>query len=354
MIKDFAASIRSPQLFLPLLLFVIGGLGLSMAWNLYAEQANREVPDTSVQPKKNGVPPVQEVRSMLAGTPDEEGEDLEVIAEKNLFTRDRKKWMSPEEKRRLAEGKNDPAKNEEQQEEEARQQAAAERVRRIPRSSIRLYGTTHAETKKVALMYMEPFEAKRKYYTVQEGEILRDSGERGEWLYFKVSAIDENSVTLEDPGGESFQVGLFDHQRQEGKTSSRDTTGIQISVGGEEVKMQPVEDQDQKAETKKARPEDQKDGSQASTGQDQEGSGNATTENANAPDTGEGSEGDDDGQGQQNGSRSLIDALKKLGNRGSSNNQDSTPQQESNQGSDGKENMRKIETPFGTIYRPAN
>jgi hypothetical protein len=125
-------------------------------------------------------------------------------------------------------------------------------------------------------------------------------------------------------------------------------------VGGEEVKMQPVEDQDQKAETKKARPEDQKDGSQASTGQDQEGSGNATTENANAPDTGEGSEGDDDGQGQQNGSRSLIDALKKLGNRGSSNNQDSTPQQESNQGSDGKENMRKIETPFGTIYRPAN
>jgi hypothetical protein len=209
-------------------------------------------------------------------------------------------------------------------------------------------------------MYMEPFETKRKYYTVQEGEILRDSGERGEWLYFKVTAIDENSVILQDPGGETFQVGLYDHQRQQRKSLSRDTSGIQISVGGEEMKMQAAGGQKQGAERQKTGSQAQENQSQTSTGQNQANANNATNAQAGAADTGTGSgEGPEEGdaeaqQAQPTGPQSLIDALKNLRNRGNNNDQGATPQPRTGQESGGGENMRKIETPFGTIYRPAN
>ncbi len=316
---------------------------ISKAWDQYAEQASRPLPDADVQPQSKEVPSVQELRSMLSGSPAEEGEDLDIIAQKNLFTPKRQAWQPPQKKK--------TAQKDNEQDKDQSQARAVERAREIPRSKIRLYGTTITDSTKTALVYMEPFQAKDKYFRVQEGEILRDEGERGEWLYFKLASVTSDSVTLEDPGGESFDVGLYDHQREHKKTASRDTSGIQITVGGEQVS--PDSDQEGQAEAGGKGAEGSETGQKA--GQD----ATSTSEGPDGePSTGDGSDaeqGSDDTENAQDkgGPQGLVEALKNLRDQRDKGSGESMSAEEREQQVE-EGNMRKIETPFGTIYRPAN
>ncbi|MFW5906372.1 MAG: hypothetical protein ACOCTJ_02230 [Desulfobia sp.] len=340
MIKILATALKSPQVLLPLVLFVIGGLIISSAWNLYGQQAQRKPPNAEVQPKTNGGPTAQEIRSKITQSSSQEDENLEIISEKNLFTSDRQAWQAPK--------KEDSGQDGDQEKNDSKKQAD-QRSRQIPKSKIRLYGTTMTGSNNMALIYMEPFESKRKYYTAHEGDVLRDEGDRGEWLYFKVLSVDAESVTLEDPEGESFQVGLFDHQREQKKTSSRDTSGIHIAVGGEEEGQKAAGSQAGGEEEKeKTAPDEQSDQESEETGS---ASDQDNQESEDAEDTPSGEE-SPEGSEEEKGPESLVDALKKLGNQREGGDQRNEDQEErERQVEEG--NMRKIETPFGTIYRPA-
>ncbi len=354
MIKILATALKSPQVLFPLVLFAFGGLIISSAWNLYGQQAQRQLPNAEVQPKKNGGPTVQEIRSEITQSSSREDENLEIIAEKNLFTSDRKAWQEPK--------KEDSEQDGDQKGNDSKKQAD-QRSRQIPKSKIRLYGTTMTGSNNMALIYMEPFESKRKYYTAHEGDVLRDEGDRGEWLYFKVLSVDAESVTLEDPEGESFQVGLFDHQRERKKNASRDTSGIHIAVGGEEEGQKAAGSQaDGEEEKEKTAPDDQSGQGSEETGsasdqddQESEETGSASDqddqESEDAEDTPSGEESPEGSEGKK-GPESLVDALKKLRSQGEDSDQRNEDQEErERQVEEG--NKRKIETPFGTIYRPA-
>jgi len=331
MMKTLASALRSPQILLPLALFGVGGLIISTAWDLYEDQARHQLPSAQVQARSNGSPSVAEIRSMLAGSPGMDDENLELIAQKNLFTPDREAWQPPKQDE-SEQGGNENSKSQKRTPH-----------RQIPRSKIRLYGTTITDSEKTALVYMEPFASKHKYHMVHEGEEIRDAGDRGEWLYFKVLSINNHAVALQDPEGESFEIGLFDHQREQRKPPGPDRSGMKITVGGQEMEMEAAEDQaDQQQSTQDQGPKAQSDGPpDAEKSGPQQGGPGAESGAQNGPE-------------KESGPQSLIDALKKFRNQGGSSGQDSSSPKGPDPGQENKENMRKIETPLGTIYRPAD
>ena len=105
---------------------------------------------------------------------------------------------------------------------------------RVSHSKIRLYGTARSEQGKTALLFMDPFQADPKYRLAREGEVLRDEGDRGEWLYYQVMNIDQDKVTLEASDGESVQISLYGHQREQRQVAQAKEPSIQVVIGGEE------------------------------------------------------------------------------------------------------------------------
>ncbi len=313
MIREIFSILSSPQLVLPVVLFGVGGLIISTAWNLYSEQANRNLPSNTVQKQSSGAPSISEIRSMLN---DSSAADLDIIAEKNLFTPDRQAWQSPK-------------KAEQENGTEDDQDRSSQRRRRIPHSDIRLYGTTITDSGKKALLFMDVFESKQKYHLAEEGQELRDAGERGEWLYYTVSSIKADAVKLEDPYGESFQIGLFDHKRKTTPTQKkRDATGIQIQIGGERddkekgsAQSEPLKQDASQAESSANDQEDQaleKGGKKSSESQDQFENSQATQQSLSTDES--------DGDTRQEEMERKVE----------------------------EGTMKKIKTPFGIIYREAD
>jgi hypothetical protein len=82
-------------------------------------------------------------------------------------------------------------------------------------SGIRLYGTTISDEQKQALLYFERFSSRQKHRLATEGEIVRDEGERGETVYYQVVSVGRDRVELQDARGNDITVGLYDHQKTE-------------------------------------------------------------------------------------------------------------------------------------------
>lgn len=343
MIRTLFLALRSPQLFLPLAVFVLGVFLLSTAWGVYTQKANRPLPDAHVQPGSKEVPSVRELRSMLSESPAEKDENLDMIAEKNLFTPQREAWQPPP--------KEDPDQDGQGQENGRSSNEAAGRVREIHRSKIRLYGTAMTDSGKNALMYMDPFQTDNKHFVAHEGDVLRDAGQRGKWLFFRVISIRRNSVALEDPGGETFDVGLYDQQPKNAqKPSPRDTSGLHITVGGDQVPLDPDRAEGGKKDApgsenvERTAPRADRDVLIA-PGREKAEPGSADQSKAQtSPEHAQGA-------GKQGGSQSLQQALEGLGGQESEESGESLSAKERKQQvEEGK--MQKIETPFGTIYRP--
>ena len=226
MLKAFFSLLRTPQLLLPLALFGAGFFIMSMAWGSYQEHAERDLPDMGQVDSNQDPISVQEIQSEFTSSVGMSEDFYDVIAKDNLFHRNREAWKPPE-------PKNDS--QEENQDQNRNKENGKRRIARISHSKIRLYGTTSSEQGKTALLYMDPFQADTKYRLAREGEIVRDEGERGEWLYYKVVDIDQDRVALEASDGESVEISLYGHQRQQRQSAKNKEPSIQVVVGGEQI-----------------------------------------------------------------------------------------------------------------------
>ncbi|MDZ7761348.1 MAG: hypothetical protein U5L00_13990 [Desulfovermiculus sp.] len=338
MIKPIFDLIKSPHIFLPVALISAGLFIISIAWSSYQEQSQRSLPNSETAVSERQESSGQEVGSLFKNPQDLQDTSLEVIAQKNLFSPERKAWQPPAPK--------DSEKNEEENQESQDDRRASQRLQRIDHSKIRLHGTTITDTDKMALMFMDPFESKHKYRLAREGEVLRDEGERGEWLYYTVVSIHPNTVGLEISGGESFQIGLFDHQREKRKAQSKKTDRIQVVVGGKE----PKEGSAQRTGPKAG---EQEPDESSQPGSSQEAEGNATPQGSSPPDS---EPGQDQGPDQEESSqpRGLAEVLKQLGQRQKSQESPGSLSSEERERRVEEGSMKKVETPFGTIYRPVN
>ena len=350
MIRALFSALRSPQLFVPLVLLLLGALLMSKAWDLYAHKANQPLPDADVQPGSREVPSVRELRSMLSGSQAAGTRNLDIIAKHNLFTSTRRAWQPPSQEAPDGENGGEDSTRSDQQ--------AAGRIRDVHRSKIRLYGTAMTDSGKTALVYMGPFQTQNKHFVAHAGEVLRDKGQRGEWLSFRLMSIKRDAVTLQTPGGESFDVGLYDQQsKQTKKPPRRDTSGMQITVGGE--RASPDAGPGGQAAGKGGDSVRSKDGGRVVPSADQDALSGSEGREAEGPsaDQPEARPGPEAGQGGATPDRSqdMMQALESLrpgGQSGRDSGQSMSLQEREQQVEAGK--MRKIETPFGTIYRPVD
>jgi hypothetical protein len=182
-------------------------------------------------------------------------------------------------------------------------------------------------------MYFQAFQTNRKYRLVQEQKIIRDEVDRGEWLFFQIKQIDDTKVVLEDSKGESFEVGLYDHEREMNKgrrppQSSKERVSVVIG-GQEEASSQVVSAPSRSEETGGPPPSSKTPEDRPGPSQDQE-AGKAPK---GTPETKDAS--------QKQAPNPFKQLLNKI--RGSKNNGNAKPE---------SSETRKIETPFGTIYRP--
>lgn len=88
-----------------------------------------------------------------------------------------------------------------------------ERPSPVAPGGIRLYGTTISTEKKLALLYFERFTSRQKHFLAREGDIVRDEGERGETVYYQIVSVAQDRVELLDAQGNNVTIGLYDHQR---------------------------------------------------------------------------------------------------------------------------------------------
>ena len=332
MLKAFFSLLRNPQLLLPLALFGAGLFIMSLAWGSYQEQAGRDLPDMSQKnPNQNPIS-LQEIQSEFTSSVGM-GEDFyDVIAKDNLFHRNREAWQPPEPKK---------DSQEENQDQDGNKERGERRMARISHSKIRLYGTTSSKQGKTALLYMDPFQANPKYRLAREGEIVRDEGERGEWLYYKVVDIDQDRIALEASDGESVEVSLYGHQRQQKQSAKNKEPSIQVVVGGEQI-ADSQEPAKQGSGSKEAATEQKAEPSQAANqtqGKKESGSSPAQS-GQGSPSGGSGQETGDQDQTSQNGDQnakpqSLGEAFKKM--------------LEQRMKESGNQNGKQMENPFKSL-----
>jgi hypothetical protein len=327
--KNFLSALRPPHLFILFLFMTAAVVVLLSGYKIYVHEANQELPPPSSKAQKGNLPSMEEVRALFHQSGAEK-EQLDVIAQKNLFSSDRSPWTPPDQD---GGGKEEDGGNE----------GRGRRIR-VSHQGIRLYGTTLTETKKLALVYFAPFQDKDKYRTLSEGDVARDKGERGEKVYFRVASITPESVEFEDPAGELFSIGLYDHQRQAAKQPSRDSQ-VQVVLGGMEEPA-PVETGSDRPAQAGSATEDARQGraSQRESG-------------AQASEGGEAAEGQVEAEQEQPESeeqknekaRNIFELFKQLGTKG---RDDVSQERKEELVEEGR--MRKVETPFGTIYRPVD
>ncbi len=328
--KNFLSALRPSHVFI-LFLLIAAAIGVFLfSYQVYLDEVNRQLPSVSSKPEPEPQYSISEVRALFAqsGT---ENEHLDVIAKKNLFSADRRPWAPPEQ--------DDDGNGEE---------STREQRNRYSHKGIRLYGTTLTDSRKMALVYFAPFQDKDKYRMVSEGETARDKGERGQKVYFKVSAIEQDSVELEDPAGSAVQVGLYDHQRQASKSPSPDSQ-VRVVIGGTDEA--PIAETEAASSRQGGSASDQQGKAEPASEGDAAEPGEAA-QPGEGPETGEAGQGQPEAEGQQNEkARNIFELFKQLGTKGRGQD-DLNNEQKEQMVEEGR--MRKVDTPFGTIYRPVD
>jgi len=345
MIKKILFHFMGPRYYIPLMFFLIGLVIFYLSFQMYQDTSHQSLEKVQTSKLSNKEPDLR-IRELKSLFPKTLGNGkFEVIAENNLFSPKRQEWKPPQ-----TESKQVSKQSREKRELERKKE-------RVSHKGIRLYGTSITPSKKYALMYFQSFQSKRKYRMVQEENTVRDDGERGEWMFFRIKEINSTKVVLKDPQGGSFQVGLYDHKRKYSKKSqSSDGKKERISVvigGKDEVdsgsegrsstgKGQEEQKSASKMGSQKSSESEQAEGKSSSSKSEQVG-GEASESSQGSKEQGDSSE-----KKPTNPFKKLLDKMKQ-GQKGSSSSQSSNQGQNEESGQ-----MKTIETPFGTIHRPAN
>ena len=263
---------------------------------------------------------MDELRSMFELTHGS-GVDHELIARKNLFTPDREAWQPP------------PPSDDEEEETFS--------ASRLDSGDFRLHGITFRGDEKKALIYSRKFPDQNKHRLVSEGETVEDEGRE----IFTVAAIDSDFVTLES-GGESLRIGLYDHERSSVEVTAQPGRSIVIGGRDETTKVASREEQEAGGQDSRAssrspdEPEPPPDGAGRDDGADRE-------------------EAEEDAQQEsaRGGLAELVDRMREArGRNGGEGSEQPSPEQ----GQDDRDmerrveegEMRRVDTPFGPVYRP--
>lgn len=112
----------------------------------------------------------------------------EVIAEKNLFSKDRSEWQQP----------------------------AAQQVQnqagQIMRHDVILYGIFKSGDREMAILGLPRISSGSKKFILAAGENVKSPPDKPPFSYTLVS-IKDKAVTVKDQAGAIFSVGLYDHKR---------------------------------------------------------------------------------------------------------------------------------------------
>jgi len=181
-------------------LFLLATAALAYAsWQSYHHGVNQPLPTANGQQEDPAILLPEELRALFADVPPPVSQFSDV-ADKNLFSPDRKAWTPP------------PPAPKPKKEAKPEEPAPPPPPPGDPR--VRLYGTTITPDTQTALLFFERFSSKQKHRIVQVGDTVSDDGDRGEKNYFILKKLEQDKATLEDPEGYEHVVGLFDHQRK--------------------------------------------------------------------------------------------------------------------------------------------
>lgn len=202
----------NPRIFVVGALFVLGGLILALAGRAYLVQSQARIVHDPVEQREDAELALRELETLFEPQT-AAGQRYAAIAERNLFTPDRRAWVPPPQE-------SDPAP----------EPAPVEAPPPPPGlRNVRLYGTQITSEGGAALLYFGSFSSKNKHRLVREGEMARDEGDR---QVFQVVRVSRDSVTLSDSHDREFEVGLFDHQRVVAESPSAPVAQPSVQVGG--------------------------------------------------------------------------------------------------------------------------
>jgi hypothetical protein len=266
MLKDFFSRIKGPDLFITLIFLGLGLLVIALSVREYKEQSriNMEFsshlsisdPDISLDrlhslfdPKDNSTSYIEidgddnflspglttgenfqklssvhkvrfRVERLEAVDPgDTATDDFDIVVRRNLFSPDREAWDPP-----LISG-------------ELQTATGPDRKSPIGPKEFKLHGVINRQNQRMALIYYSGLPEQSRNRLVNEGEtIYLDRNQRDD--AFKIIAIDNESVTvssLED----TFKVGLYSHERQHTESSEPDRISVVIGGTADPVKALP-------------------------------------------------------------------------------------------------------------------
>lgn len=328
MIKRFFFGIKGPQLFSCLFFLGLGLLIILLSMREYKEYSQQTIEESPRADFVDDGLSFEEFQAIFASSKISSG-DYEVVARKNLFSPERQAWEAS------------PATEDEQQ-----RQSRSRRNPRIDPRAVRLYGITFTKDHKQALIYYQHLPDKNKHRLLGENDSIYQ-GEDKETELFRIAKIDRESVTLETPDGESFEIGLYAHERQVVSTGSQGQVAIVIG-GDESLSPTSVDLDSQKVapeDSSTSIAEDTKSQAPQDNGQLREVEGDSKTVATEK-------EAEQLGQTPQAGSRSSnpLEALQKAMEAAGNRRDRSSGEDMERQVQEGT--MRRVDTPFGPIYRP--
>jgi hypothetical protein len=243
--------------------------------------------------------------------------DFGIIAQNNLFSPVRKEW--------------EPLPGNEHKDEPAAVKRAG-----IDPDRLKLYGITRSEDRKMALVHYPSSRDKTGDMLIIEGESVH-LNHGGKEEAFRVVAISRESITVES-AGDTFEVGLFSHQRQEKVASGTDRMSVVIGGTAEPVQIASLDHNLAAQAHSNIKTPTQRKHRNASS------SGTFETSPAQSP--------------LQPGAEQLTDESSRQPEKESLEEGGSREQEEHSGFAEDLERqvaqgtMRRVDTPFGPIYRP--
>ncbi len=195
--------------FISLLFLLLGFMVLVVAWQSYRLKAAtsfyQEIDFQREKNEKEHRRVIKEMKTLLSKAKVSAGR-YDVVAEKNLFSVNRKAWLPPHKAGETA-GENDKE---------------AEIKKDKKKQDIILYGTMVSGKKKMALLEFKRFRRDKPKRLVSEGETVSSESGRSRYQYTLVTVEKTSVVVKEEQSGKSYTIPLFDaFKRRPAKTANK-------------------------------------------------------------------------------------------------------------------------------------
>ncbi|EGJ49575.1 hypothetical protein [Desulfocurvibacter africanus] len=182
----------SIRYYISALLIIVSAAGLALAWDIYQESAEIDLQAPSKAPEPKAEVDIGQMEALFQEPPSDPSR-YQVIAEQNLFSENRRAAADQAAQR-------------------AGQKDAPER-----KEEVQLLGTSILGERKSAMLRFLLFSDKKKAHIVEQGQTVRDEGERGgegeSGPSYTLVDVEQRRVTLKDQTGQTFSVSMSEPQQ---------------------------------------------------------------------------------------------------------------------------------------------